>query len=56
MVNSSDKKHSHQEEILGIREGLRRPEILTGVSIRVEVVIPSKRAQIIRTAPMDLCN
>jgi hypothetical protein len=56
MVNSSDKKHSHQGEILDIKEGLRRQEILTGVSIRVEVVIPSKRVQIIRTAPMDLCN
>jgi hypothetical protein len=56
MVNSSDKKHSHQGEILDTKEGLRRQEILTGVSIRVEVVIQSKPAQIIRTAPMDLCN
>ena len=56
MVISLDKRPLHQEEILAIKEGLRRQGILLAASIKVEPVIPSRRALIRRTAPMDLCN
>ncbi len=56
MVISSDKKLLHLEEIPDKKEGLRLQGILSVVSIKVEVVIQSKQAQIRRTAPMDLCN